>query len=335
MHRWSWTALAVVGVALAGSVTAQERNRPRAAAITDPAEAGPDYALQGEYAGWVFVPGSGYVYTGLQIVALGDGKFEAASYRGGLPGNGWDRWAKGELTGELEDGWLVLSGRRGTVVVGNNLAIARDPAGNEFGRLVKVERTSPTLGFAPPPGATVKFDGTSPEQLEGAKITEDGLLLAGVLTKFPVGAFRLHAEFRTPFMPQARGQARGNSGVYLQGRYEVQMLDSFGLEGEQNECGGIYSVAKPDVNMCYPPLSWQTYDIGFTAARYDDQGKLISQPRVTVRHNGVVIHDDVELPGERNTTAAPVQPGPQGGPVYLQDHGNPVRYRNVWVVEKQ
>ncbi|MBW3600671.1 MAG: DUF1080 domain-containing protein, partial [Planctomycetes bacterium] len=138
---------------------------------------------------------------------------------------------------------------------------------------------------------------------------------------------------RLPYQPQDRGQARGNSGVYLQGRYEVQMLDSFGLEGKQNECGGLYSVKDPDVNMCYPPLEWQTYDIDFTAARYDEEGKLTADPRVTVRHNGVVIHDDVELPGERNTTAAPVKPGPEGGPVYLQDHGNPVRYRNIWVAE--
>jgi hypothetical protein len=112
------------------------------------------------------------------------------------------------------------------------------------------------------------------------------------------------------------------------------MLDSFGLEGEENECGGIYSVAKPSVNMCYPPLAWQTYDIDYTAARYKDN-ELVSPPRITVRHNGVVIHDDVELPGNRNTTAAPVAAGPQNGPLYLQDHGNPVRYRNIWVVGKK
>ena len=85
--------------------------------------------------------------------------------------------------------------------------------------------------------------------------------------------------------------------------------------------------------MCYPPLSWQTYDIDFKAARFDDQGKLVANPRVTVRHNGVVVHDNVELPGERSTTAAPVGPGPESGPVFLQNHGCPLRYRNVWVVE--
>jgi hypothetical protein len=94
-------------------------------------------------------------------------------------------------------------------------------------------------------------------------------------------------------------------------------------------------VAKPKVNMCFPPLTWQTYDIDYTAGQFDANGKVVKNPRVTVRHNGVLIHDDVELPGERNTTAAPVKAGPEDGPLYLQDHGNPVRYRNIWVVEKK
>jgi hypothetical protein len=88
------------------------------------------------------------------------------------------------------------------------------------------------------------------------------------------------------------------------------------------------------VNMCFPPLSWQTYDIDYTAARYDDQANLTANPRITVRHNGVVIHQDVELPGERSTTAAPVGPGPGPGPVYLQNHGCPLRFNNIWVVER-
>ena len=87
----------------------------------------------------------------------------------------------------------------------------------------------------------------------------------------------------------------------------------------------------PDLNMCLPPLSWQTYDIDYTAAKYDGD-KLVENPRVTIKHNGVVIHDDVELPGNRNTTAAPSKAGPGKGPVYLQNHGNPVRYRNIWIV---
>ena len=117
----------------------------------------------------------------------------------------------------------------------------------------------------------------------------------------------------------------------MQGRYETQVLDSFGLKGKMNEAGGIYSIKDPDLNMCFPPLTWQTYDVDFIAAKYED-GKLVAHPRMTVKLNGVVVQRDIELP--KSTTAAPVKPGPEPGFLYLQDHGNPVRYRNVWVVEK-
>ena len=134
-------------------------------------------------------------------------------------------------------------------------------------------------------------------------------------------------------MPNERGQGRANSGFYSQGRYEVQILDSFGLTGENNECGGIYSIKKPDVNMCFPPLTWQTYDVDFTAAKYDASGKKTADARITVKQNGVVIHDNVALP--KATPAAPVAEGPEPGPIYLQDHGNPIRFRNIWVEEKK
>ncbi len=166
---------------------------------------------------------------------------------------------------------------------------------------------------------------------KGGKADEQGNLQQGVTSNETFGDHKLHIEFQIPYQPEDRGQGRGNSGMYVQGRYEVQMLDSFGLEGKHNECGGLYSVKDPDINMAYPPLTWQTYDVDYTAAKFED-GRLVSNPRVTVRHNGVVVHDDVELPGERSTTAAPSKPGPQAGPVYLQNHGNPVRYRNIWVV---
>jgi hypothetical protein len=134
-------------------------------------------------------------------------------------------------------------------------------------------------------------------------------------------------------MPYARGQGRANSGCYLQGRYEVQILDSFGLEGKNNECGGIYTIKDPDVNMCFPPLAWQTYDIDYTAAKYDESGKKTAHARMTVKHNGVLIHENVEL--TKATTAAPVKEGPEPGPIYIQDHGNPIRFRNIWVAEKK
>lgn len=164
-------------------------------------------------------------------------------------------------------------------------------------------------------------------------MTDDGLLMQGATSKAKFQSYTLHLEFQLPYMPAARGQGRGNSGCYAQGRYEVQILDSFGLDGLNNECGGIYSVKAPGVNMCFPPLAWQTYDIDFTAAKYDSDGKKTADAKLTVKHNGVEIHKDVSIP--KTTTAAPVAEGPEPGPLYLQDHGNPVRFRNIWVVEKK
>ncbi|HID22602.1 MAG TPA: DUF1080 domain-containing protein, partial [Planctomycetaceae bacterium] len=192
---------------------------------------------------------------------------------------------------------------------------------------------SPTLGKKPPAGAVVLFDGTATDKFVKARMTEDGLLMQGAVSKVRFGSCTIHLEFRTPFMPYARGQGRGNSGCYVQGRYEIQILDSFGLEGRDNECGGIYRVRAPSVNMCLPPLSWQTYDIELTAAEYDKDGKKIKPARITVYHNGVLIHKDVELPGP--TPGNIVPEGPEPGPLFLQDHGNPVRFRNIWILEKK
>jgi hypothetical protein len=103
------------------------------------------------------------------------------------------------------------------------------------------------------------------------------------------------------------------------------------LEGRMNETGGIYSIKDPDWNMCYPPLSWQTYDVDFAAATFDD-GKKTNNARMTVRLNGVVVQDNIELPN--STTASMLKEGPDPGPIDLQEHGAPVRYRNIWVLAK-
>jgi len=206
--------------------------------------------------------------------------------------------------------------------------------------LKKVERPVENLGTAAPEGATVLFDGSGLDAwtgTEGAIITKDGALMVTpdseyLTSKDLFGDVRLHVEFRLPYMPTSSGQQRGNSGVFLNTEYEVQVLDSFGLEGYYDECGAIYKVAAPKVNACRPPLQWQAYDIEFRAARFDAEGKVTENPRMTVRHNGHIIHNDQELwwiTGWKDSDRA--KPHAQApGPIRLQGHGNYVQYRNIW-----
>jgi len=167
------------------------------------------------------------------------------------------------------------------------------------------------------------------------KLVDSAMEVAGgsgsIVSRQRFKDFMLHLEFRTPLMPEARGQKRGNSGVYLQSKYEVQILDSYGLKGENNECGAIYEVAAPSVNMCAPPLQWQSYDITFCAAKFDADGKKNKDARVTVVHNGVKIQDNVPMSGP---TAYPLSHNEQEwGGILLQDHADSVQYRNIWVTE--
>ncbi len=297
----------------------------------DAKQADADFPYQGEFTGAITVDGD-EIKLGVQVIALGGGKFHAVGYMGGLPGDGWDGSDRREVDGELSGGAAIfkVAGEAGAEVRDGVMTI-RDASGNSIGELKKTTRKSPTEGEKPPAGAAILFDGTSADKFDGGKL-DGNLLVQGATSKQKFQSCKLHLEFMLSYMPAARGQGRGNSGCYTQGRYEVQILDSFGLAGENNECGGIYTVKKPDVNMCFPPLSWQTYDIDFTAAKFDDSGKKTADAKMSVKHNGVVIHEDVAVP--KSTTAAPLGEGKEPGPLYLQDHGNPVRFRNIWVVEK-
>jgi hypothetical protein len=320
--RWLLSLSLLVGLIVCTSACAADP------AFTNPQEAGPDFAVQGEYVGE-----AGSDKWGAQVFALGDGKFSLVGYKGGLPGEGWrrgDETRKAE--GERKDDVTTLQGDTFSVSIKGGVMTVKDDRGETVGELKKVERKSPTLGAQPPQGAKVLFDGTTADNFVNGKLAEEKLLAAsGAKSKLALRDHTLHIEFRTPFMPASRGQARGNSGVHVQGRYEVQVLDSFGLEGKNNECGGIYVIAEPIVNMCLPPLAWQTYDIEFTAAKYDDAGKKTANARMTVKHNGVVIHDNVDL---KDGNPGADGEGPTKNGLYLQDHGNPVAFRNIWVVEK-
>ena len=286
--------------------------------------AGPDYADQGEYSN---------DWGGAQVVALGGDRFRLVISKGGLPGAGWDGEPRTELEGKRNEGRIEFKNEKTgwTHSVVQGVFTTRTDAGETY-TMNKVHRTSPTLGAKPPAGAVVLFDGRNADEWNDSHVDDRGLLAAGPTSKRTFQTLTLHVEFLLPFKPLGRGQDRGNSGVYLQDRYEVQVLDSFGLKGENNECGGIYSQTRPSVNMCFPPLVWQTYDINFQAAEFDADGKKTKNAVITVKHNGVTIHDRVEIKG---STGGGKPEAPTPGPIQLQGHGNPVFYRNLWSVARE
>ena len=327
LRYWSLLILFAASAAFAA-----EKKAPPA--YTTPEQGGRDFQIQGEYE--CTINGG---KAGAQVLALGDDKFHVVGFYGGLPGDGWDGSPKIELDGAMQDGKVVFTRGSESLTIADGKATLKLQDGSTA-EMKRIVRKSPTEGLKAPEGAIVLFDGSNLDAFRpGAKMDDRKLLMSqsNPITRQEFKDFTLHIEFILPFMPEARGQGRANSGVYLQGRYEIQVLDSFGLKGADNECGGIYQNAAPSINMCYPPLQWQTYDVDFTAAKYDGD-KKIANSVVTIKHNGVVIHDKLELKGP--TPGGPKSdakryPESQPGPFYLQAHGNPVFYRNMWVVEKK
>ena len=319
--------------------------------FTDPHDAGPDFLIQGEYVGKV----DGELDIAAQVIAGGDGKFEGVLYGGGLPGAGWDGITRFHFQGQRDGEVVRFDGRmgerlslpnpnfHGTIedgVLRGTALMFRHSVDEASFEMAQVHRRSPTEGAKPPPGAIVLFDGTNVDEWVDGSIVEDDLLDVGTTSRREFLGLRLHLEFRTPFMPTAQGMARGNSGVYIKREWEIQVLDSFGWNSENRKferlsgfarCGGIHELIKPRVNMSFPPLSWQTYDVEYVAAHFDDQGNRTHPAMMTVRHNGVLIHDKFVLP----TTPSGQGPSKEHlpGPIYLQDHGNPVHYRNIWLTE--
>lgn len=268
---------------------------------------------------------------GLQLRVVGGENFEGLSFYGGLPGEKAHRPKPMKLIGRRSGDFLVLSGGPWAIFVDKDGCNLVDKTGKMLGRLTRVERQSPTLGAKPPEHAIVLFDGSGTEQFQKATMTEDGLLEEGADFKPMIQDFDMHLEFMLPYMPKKEGQGRGNSGIYIMSRYECQILDSFAQEAVNNSCGAIYLFKPADVNMCLPPLVWQTYDIRFTAPRWAADKTKIRNAKISSWLNGVKVQDDVDVP---SSTGHGKPEEPSLLPTLLQDHDCPVRFRNAWIVDR-
>jgi hypothetical protein len=235
-----------------------------------------------------------------------------------------------------------LNGDAGILILSDSGRKAEwTPTGGKLISAAKVKRVSPTLGLAAPAGAIMLFNGNDlaewiDAEMDGEKnlLPQGSSATQGARTKKTFSAFTLHLEFRVPFMPTQTGLQRGNSGIYLQSRYEVQILDSFGAFPEialsqKQHCGAIWEQTAPKLPMSYPPGSWQTYDITFQPPVFNDQNQRTIKGWVTVDHNGVRIHDKTEL---LDRTVAGEFEGPNPLGFRFQGYGAPVAYRNIWVV---
>ena len=284
----------------------------------------------GDWVGWMTIGDEGEEQRRMrlagQMIAHGDDlfrfrlleQFDTRDAPIDILAGSWNEDEGGPL--ELVGGeWRATS--NGGVITGYSVGMTS----KQF-QLSRVVRPSPTLGAPPPEDAIVLFDGDDFDEWQGSgggPVTwtlVDGAMQVtpktnSLETKRTFTDMHLHLEFRSPYSPGNPHQFYGNSGVFFPGGHEVQVLSSYGSEGMKNECGGIYFVAPPLVNMCRAPLEWQTYDVVFFAETDE------SPARITVRHNGILIHDDLELP--RN--------GQREGRFWLQDHHNQVQYRNIWV----
>ena len=210
----------------------------------------------------------------------------------------------------------------------------------------KPEVVTPGEGTRPPSDAIILYNGPEDikkwESVKGGqpewKAEEALTVVPGtddIQTKQKFGDVQLHVEWRAPEVIEGKGQGRGNSGVFLMGQYEVQVLDSYENETYYNgQAGSIYKQHIPLVNACRPPGQWQTYDIFFTAPVFNEDGSLVTPAYITVVHNGVLIQHHVEIQGPTVFIGKPrYREHPDRLPLMLQEHSNPVSYRNIWIRE--
>jgi len=204
--------------------------------------------------------------------------------------------------------------------------------------------TPPERFGQPPSDAIVLFDGKDLSQWRGDKgdarwKVENGYMevnkTGSISTRKSFGNCQLHIEWATPKVVKGSGQGRGNSGVFFMGIYELQVLDSYENDTyPDGQAASIYSQYPPLVNACRGPGQWQSYDVSFVRPIFDEAGKCIRPARITVLHNGVVVHNNVEIKGRtEHKQKARYRPHPDRGPISLQDHGNPMQFRNIWIRE--
>lgn len=290
-----------------------------------------DFQWVGEYVGRVATSDDEQTIMGLQLRCTGINRFEGRLFQGGLPGQpGFEESSKRILIGFRKEQTLVLSGAEFAIFADFDSSRVINQDGIQLGELTRVSRQSPTLGAAAPDHALIILSEES-DSIVNVQRDANGYLKVGSTFEILVSDFDLHFEFLIPFQPSRLGQQRGNSGLYLQSRYECQILDSFAIDTEINGLGALYQQKPPAVNAALPPRVWQTYDVRFTAPRFRVDGEKLSNARVSAWVNGVLVQDDIEI---LRPTGNGKAEGSNPLPTYLQNHGDPVVFRNVWLVDR-
>ena len=351
MKARSIFSAAVLAAAMVGSVFAQEKKNEYVSVdeVKAVADDYRDFQIQGEYVWYA----GGKVFA-CQCIANGDGKFTVVGFPGGFPGMGWHaKEARIYYEGGIEGNEVILRPTKMDLEGQNNLPMMESHKDD----ITKIDLAGTTMTFCVPgkpdriakkfvrpndrvgvveDGAVILYDGTAKDKTNTDNIAsyrkineETGAMFAEFVTKeLEKGKECLvHVEFMLSFMPRAKGQARSNSGVYLYEAYECQVLDSFGLRGENNECGGFYQQKRPLANAVQSPLTWQAYDFHIIPAKYEN-GKKVANAKVDVALNGILIHDGLEISGHTPGRKAEAD---EARGIYFQGHGNNVQYRNIWV----
>lgn len=341
-------ALMLGGGALTGNAAAQAANKMN----PWPAKAEMD-TIMGDYDG-TFTPAGGQAAKAYaRAIAYPDGRYQVVLYTQEWPKE--SEKTRFEVPGQLKGDTVEFAGQandpkgqpfgpqwQGSIKGGQLTATGTGEGGGEF-KLAHLYRKSASLGMKPLPGATVllPYDGKSPSSLAAFdnnptwKLLPEGIVEVthgDLFSKQKFGDAQVHLEFCLPFMPSETGQGRANSGVYLQNRYEVQVLDSFGLVERDDDCAGVYHYGAPKMNACLPPTCWQTYDIIYRSARFDADCDTSEMPLITVYLNGALVQEGMIAPSPTPGGAAG---NTKRGEFRLQDHLNPVHYRNAWILERK